>query len=116
MDALAAAAGAIRSTAMMKTLLCIAALALGGLPFAAAAQSGSQAAHIDGRLGELQRALSSLNAQLAQLKAQNQELQHRLEKMETSIGQRLEHLEKKPAAKPAPAKSAPRPAPAPASR
>jgi TolA-binding protein len=90
---------------MTKVLLCIAALAAFGSPSAAVAQGAGQAAHVDARLGELQRALSALSAQLVQLKAQNQELEQRLEKMQTGIGQRLERLEKKPAAKPAPARS-----------
>jgi len=82
---------------MTPALLRIAALAALVLPGSAMAQS-----NIEGRLNELQRTLSSLSAQLEQLKTQNQQLQQRLETMQSSIGQRLERLEKTPATKPAP--------------
>jgi uncharacterized coiled-coil protein SlyX len=73
------------------------------LPSAAMAQAG-----IDGRLNELQRTLASLSAQLDQLKAQNQLLQQRLEKMQTSFGERIERIEKGPATKSVPRSSKPK--------
>jgi len=82
---------------MTTALLRIAALAALVLPGPAMAQSG-----VDARLNDLQRSLTSLSAQLEQLKTQNQQLQQRLETMQSSIGQRLERLEKTPAPKPAP--------------
>jgi septal ring factor EnvC (AmiA/AmiB activator) len=88
-------------------LLGIVLLAAFMLPGAAVAQGTADAAHINGRLGELQRTLAALSTQLEQLKAQNQQLQQRLEKMQASIGQRLDRLEKAPAPKPA-AKPVPR--------
>lgn len=54
------------------------------------------------RLNELQRALAALSAQIEQLKTQNHQLQQRLDKMQTDMGQRIERLEKKPPPKPAP--------------
>lgn len=63
----------------------------------AVAQSG-----VEVRLNELQRSLTALSAQIEQLKTQNQQLQQRLDKMQTSLGQRIERLEKAPAPKPAP--------------
>jgi len=82
------------------------------LPGAAVAQGSGDAAHVNGRLSELQRTLAALSTQLEQLKAQNQQLQQRLEKMQTSFGQRIERLEKaptpKPASKPVPRSGNPR--------
>jgi regulator of replication initiation timing len=88
---------------MTTALLRIAALAALTLPGPAMAQS-----NVEGRLNELQRTLSGLSAQLEQLKAQNQHLQQKLETMQSSIGERLEHLEKKTPAKPAPRPGAPK--------
>jgi TolA-binding protein len=90
---------------MTKALLCIAALAVFGLPSAAVGQGGTQSAHIDARLSELQRTLAKLSAQVEQLKTQNQQLQQRMEKMQTSFEQRIGRLEKGPAAKPVPRSS-----------
>ena len=81
-------------------LLGIALLVAFMLPGAAVAQGGGEAAHINGRLSELQRTLAALSSQLEQLKAQKQQLQQRLEKMQTDLGQRIERLEKTPAPKP----------------
>ena len=61
------------------------------------AQSG-----VEVRLNELQRALTALSAQIEQLKTQNHQLQQRLDKMQTDMGQRIERLEKKPPPKPTP--------------
>ena len=82
---------------MTTILFRITVLVVFGLPSAAMAQSG-----VDGHLNELQRTLGGLSAQLDQLKVQNQQLEQRLDKMQTSIGQRLERLEKRPALKPTP--------------
>lgn len=70
------------------------------LPASAAAQSGGRTAYLESRLGELQRSVASLSAQLEQLKVQDRQLQQQIEKMQTSLGQRLERLEKGGAAKP----------------
>lgn len=73
-------------------------LALLLLPGTAAAQS-----NFDGRLNELQRSMNALSGQIEQLKVQNTQLQQRMEKMQTGFEQRLERLEKRPAAaKPTP--------------
>lgn len=93
------------TTALLRIALLIAFM----LPDVAVAQGGGDAAHINGRLSELQRSLAALSTQLEQLKAQNQQLQQKLEKMQTTISQRLERLEKAPAAKPAPRPNPPRP-------
>ncbi len=90
---------------MTKALLCIVALAVFALPGVAMAQGAGQSAHIDARLGELQRTLANLSAQLEQLKTRNDQLQQRLEKMQTNFEQRIGRLEKGPAAKPAPRSS-----------
>ena len=82
---------------MSPRLLRLAILALLAAPGAAAAQSG-----IDGRLNDLQRSISALSAQVEQLKAQDRQLEQQLTKMQTSFEQRIERLEKTPAAKPTP--------------
>lgn len=84
------------TTALLRNALLIAFM----LPDVAVAQGGGDAAHINGRLSELQRSLAALSTQLEQLKAQNQQLQQRLEKMQADLGQRIERLEKAPAPKP----------------
>lgn len=71
-------------------------LALLLAPGLAAAQS------MDSRLSELQRSINALSQQLQQLNVQDQQLQQRMEKMQQSFEQRIERLEKGPAAKPAP--------------
>ena len=71
----------------------LALLALLLLPGTAAAQSG-----VEGRLNELQRSTAALSAQIEQLKVQNQQLQQRMEKMQAGFEQRIERLEKRPAA------------------
>ncbi len=93
---------------LVRTLLAL--LAAFMLPGAAVAQGAGDAAYVNGRLSELQRTLAALSTQLDQLKAQNQQLQQRLEKMQTSFGQRIERLEKAPAPKPV-SKPAPKPVP-----
>lgn len=82
---------------MSTRLLRLAILALLAAPGAAAAQSG-----IDGRLNDLQRSISALSAQVEQLKAQDRQLEQQLTKMQTSFEQRIDRLEKAPAAKPTP--------------
>ena len=66
------------------------------LPGAAGAQS------IDGRLNDLQRSLSAIASQVEQLKVQDRQLEQQLTRMQTSFEQRIERLEKAPAAKPTP--------------
>jgi TolA-binding protein len=75
------------------------------LPASVEAQSGGRTAYLESRLGELQRTAAGLSAQLEQLRAQDRQLQQQMEKMQTSLGQRLERLEKGGAAKPVPRSS-----------
>lgn len=66
-------------------------------PGAASAQSG-----VDGRLNDLQRSISALSAQIEQLKIQDRQLEQQLTRMQTSFEQRIDRLEKGPAARPTP--------------
>lgn len=75
------------------------------LPASAEAQSAGRTAYLESRLGELQRSAAGLSAQLEQLRVQNRQLQQQMEKMQTSLGQRLERLEKGGTAKPVPRSS-----------
>ena len=77
-------------------MLRLAVLVLLLLPGGAGAQS------IDGRLNDQQRSIAALSSQLERLKAQDQQLQQQLDRMQTSFEQRIERLEKRPAAKPTP--------------
>lgn len=86
-----------RKGSSLKPLILIAALTCFATPGIAVAQSG-----VEVRLNELQRSLTALSAQIEQLKTQNQQLQQRFDKMQTSLGQRIERLEKPPAPKPTP--------------
>ena len=72
-------------------------LALLVAPGAAVAQAG-----IDARFNDLQRSISALSNQIEQLKVQERQLEQQLTKMQTSFEQRIERLEKRPAAKPTP--------------
>jgi TolA-binding protein len=71
-------------------------LALLLVPGAAAAQN------VNARLNELQRSIATLSQQIEQLKVQDQQLQQRMDKMQQGFEQRIERLEKGPAAKPTP--------------
>jgi len=82
---------------MSAALLRLALVALLIAPGAAAAQSG-----IDARFNDLQRSISALSSQIEQLKAQERQLEQQLTKMQTSFEQRIERLEKAPAARPTP--------------
>jgi septal ring factor EnvC (AmiA/AmiB activator) len=82
---------------MSAFLLRLAILALLAAPGAAAAQTG-----IDARFNDLQRSISALSSQIEQLKAQERQLEQQLTKMQTSFEQRIERLEKGPAARPTP--------------
>ncbi|MBP6769640.1 MAG: hypothetical protein KA171_17805 [Reyranella sp.] len=82
---------------MSASLLRLAILALLAAPGAAAAQTG-----IDARFNDLQRSISALSSQIEQLKAQERQLEQQLTKMQTSFEQRIERLEKGPAARPTP--------------
>jgi len=82
---------------MSASLLRLAILALLAAPGAAAAQTG-----IDARFNDLQRSISALSSQIEQLKAQERQLEQQLTKMQTSFEQRIERLEKRPAARPTP--------------
>lgn len=82
---------------MSASLLRIGVLALFLAPGAATAQTG-----IDGRLNDLQRSISALSGQIEQLKIQERQLEQQLTRMQTSFEQRIERLEKRPAAKPTP--------------
>ncbi len=81
------------STSLFRLVL----LALLLAPGAAAAQSG-----IDARFNDLQRSISALSSQIEHLKVQERQLEQQLTKMQTSFEQRIERLEKRPAAKPTP--------------
>jgi cell division protein FtsB len=85
------------ATRMSAFLLRLAILALLAAPGAAAAQTG-----IDARFNDLQRSISALSSQIEQLKAQERQLEQQLTKMQTSFEQRIERLEKGPAARPTP--------------
>jgi TolA-binding protein len=78
------------------------------LPAPAEAQSGGRTTYLESRLSELQRTAANLSAQLEQLKVQDRQLQQQMEKMQTSLGQRLERLEKGGAAKPVPRSGPPK--------
>ena len=82
---------------MSTALLRVALLALLLAPGVASAQSG-----IDGRLNDLQRSISALAGQIEQLKVQERQLEQQLTRLQTSFEQRIERLEKAPAAKPTP--------------
>ncbi len=82
---------------MSASLFRLAILALLAAPGAAAAQTG-----IDARFNDLQRSISALSSQIEQLKAQERQLEQQLTKMQTSFEQRIERLEKGPAARPTP--------------
>ncbi|WP_422011950.1 hypothetical protein [Reyranella sp.] len=82
---------------MSARLFRFALLALLATPGVAAAQSG-----IDGRLNDLQRSISAIASQIEQLKVQDRQLEQQLTRMQTSFEQRIERLEKAPAAKPTP--------------
>jgi septal ring factor EnvC (AmiA/AmiB activator) len=73
---------------MTAPLPCVALLVALCLPAPAMAQNGA-----DSRLSELQRRMFALSAQLDQIKAQNQQLQVDMDKMQTNVGQRIERLE-----------------------
>ena len=79
---------------MSARLFRFALLALLAAPGVAAAQSG-----IDGRLNDLQRSISAIASQIEQLKVQDRQLEQQLTRMQTSFEQRIERLEKAPAAK-----------------
>jgi len=57
---------------------------------------------VDTRFNDLQRSISALSAQIEQLKVQERQLEQQLTKMQTGFEQRIERLEKAPAAKPTP--------------
>ena len=82
---------------MSASLLRLALLALLVAPRAAEAQTG-----IDARFNDLQRSISALTSQIEQLKVQERQLEQQLTKMQMSFEQRIERLEKRPAAKPTP--------------
>jgi TolA-binding protein len=82
---------------MSTSLLRLALLAMLVVPGGAAAQTG-----IDARFNDLQRSISALSSQIEQLKVQERQLEQQLTKMQTSFEQRIERLEKRPAAKPTP--------------
>ena len=79
---------------MMKAVHpCVVAAAVFLLPAAAVAQRGVDPAHIEGRLNGLQEQLADLSARIKELKIQDQQLQHRLERMRTNFDARLEQRE-----------------------